>query len=307
MFDLDTLDGADLLDGTGTPWPDKFITANWEAMRTAVQGRDDWMPVVRAEGKRGKLILDPPLGCGHYGCVYATPATISTEEPVVCKVSSDLSEVNFVRLAMQWPWPDGIVRYHAVLDVPGSHRKRSIAVIWREGAEEVGKHSAGKDDYEKSIRREFDSYHGAYLTAARYIREQSMKPTWAANLQAAERLSDWAHRNVGWEDGIDWSREIWRRKPAEAFFFLKRSRVEHRIAAALKICLNCFQLMGSTNYASQVGEALEYYLDRGVLLADVHLNNIGRVYREDYGAEGLQVITDPGHAILIPHFSRAEA
>jgi hypothetical protein len=298
-------DLPDLLDGTGTPWPNKFIAANWEAMRAAVQGRDDWMPVVQV-GKRGKLVVDPPLGCGHYGCVYATPSTNNTplnvEPAIVCKVSSDPSETNFVRTAMQWPWPDGIVRYHAVLDVPGSRRNRSISIIWREAADEVGKHSAGKDHYEQSVRREFDNYHSAYLTAARYVREQSTKPTWLKNVEAAgKRYGDWARREVIWEDGIDYSRQLWRRKPDDAFFFLKRSLVEQRIAAAIAICRVAFEMMANTNYAYHVGEALDFYLTKGILLADVHLNNIGRVYREDYGEEGLQVITDPGHAVIIPN------
>lgn len=305
MGDPDLLAGADLLDGTGTPWPNKFIMANWEAMLTAAQGREDWMPVIRAEGKRGKLTLDPPLGCGHYGCVYATPSTdntpLSADPAVVCKVSSDLSEVNFVRLAMQWPWPEGIVRYHAVLDVPGSHRKRSIAVIWREGADEVGKHLPGRDDHEKRIRKEFDDYHLAYLTAARYLREQAAKPAWAKHLKDAEGYSHWAYREVIWQDGINWDHEIYRRKPDDAFFFMKRLLIEQRIASAIRICQTSFQLMGSTNYAYHVGEALSFYLAKGVLLADVHLGNIGRVYREEHDAEGLQVITDPGHAIVFPN------
>lgn len=287
---------GELLEGAVTPWTDKFVTANWDTLLAAVQGRDDWMPLIRAEGKRGKVTLDAPLGCGTYGCVYATPATDAAEQPTVCKVSSDLSEAGFVRLTLQWLQkepiellPVGIVRYYAILDLPGTHRRRPISVIWREAADDVGRHDRGKDDYERRLYQEFSNYHEAYLTAARYVREQAMKPTWTQHLEQAAGYAHWAGNNVIWEDGIDWQRSSWRRKPADAFFFMKRSMVEQRLASAIRICQIAFELMGSTNYAHHVGEALDFCLQRGVLLADVHLNNIGSVYREDFGG------AHPGH------------
>jgi hypothetical protein len=49
---------------------------------------------------------------------------------------------------------------------------------------------------------------------------------------------------------------------------------------------------------SSVGMAMDFYLDEGIVLADVHLNNIGKVQEEDY--DGLvTAITDPGHAVFL--------
>jgi hypothetical protein len=42
---------------------------------------------------------------------------------------------------------------------------------------------------------------------------------------------------------------------------------------------------------SSVGEALAHYLENGILLADVHSNNLG------LDSEGEVLITDPGHAV----------
>ena len=57
--------------------------------------------------------------------------------------------------------------------------------------------------------------------------------------------------------------------------------------------------MENTNHASEVGAALGFYLNEGILLADVHRQNIGQVTRadSDYGPQTYTVITDPGHAV----------
>jgi hypothetical protein len=46
-----------------------------------------------------------------------------------------------------------------------------------------------------------------------------------------------------------------------------------------------------------VGLALLGYLDAGVLVADVHEGNVGHVQRD---GRDLVVITDPGHAAVLP-------
>ena len=137
-------------------------------------------------------------------------------------------------------------------------------------------------------------YHKAYRFAALYVRETSLKPTWAKRYAEAKRAEQWARNNVIWEDGL----------PSEArgmYPAFTRYSTTHRLAAALRICEICFELMEHTNYAPDVGSALGFYLDNGILLADVHMQNIGRVKRDEgYGLEGRIVITDPGHAVFLP-------
>lgn len=45
-----------------------------------------------------------------------------------------------------------------------------------------------------------------------------------------------------------------------------------------------------------VGTAILFYMDRGIVLADVHTNNVGFVVR---GNQARAVITDPGHAVFV--------
>ena len=57
--------------------------------------------------------------------------------------------------------------------------------------------------------------------------------------------------------------------------------------------------MANEPFGYEVGTALhDLLVDGEILLADVHLGNIGKVTRPDYG-DGLVVITDPGHAVFL--------
>jgi hypothetical protein len=65
-----------------------------------------------------------------------------------------------------------------------------------------------------------------------------------------------------------------------------------RIAVALRACDLIAELMQNTDGCDLIGSALRYYLGEGILLADVHANNVGKVARTSGW-----VITDPGHAV----------
>jgi hypothetical protein len=80
--------------------------------------------------------------------------------------------------------------------------------------------------------------------------------------------------------------------------FIDRFRGAQMLAASLRACGVLAEMMGSTATSDLVGQALEYYLDQNVLLADVHANNVGLVEREDY-TKPIWVITDPGHAVFL--------
>jgi len=54
--------------------------------------------------------------------------------------------------------------------------------------------------------------------------------------------------------------------------------------------------MRMTEAGLLIGGALRFYLSRGMLLADVHRNNIGEVVPKGYSDWEL-VITDPGHMV----------
>lgn len=141
--------------GDAPPWTRKFLTDNWDTIRQGSMPGGEWMPV-EAPGSTPKRRLVDALGCGHYGCVFLT-----NTPGLVIKVSSDASEAEFIKAAVKLgEWPVGIVRYQAVLDLPGSHRGRPVFIIWREEAFDIGTIRSTGD---RGAEREFALYHEAYL------------------------------------------------------------------------------------------------------------------------------------------------
>lgn len=111
------------------PWADKILISNWEKIRK--DARKHKLPIPSREKESKKL---PELGCGHYGCVYATG-----KENVVFKLTSDPDEIRFIDAASKLGgYPDGIVQYYATVPVVGKFRKRNVLGIWREAATKVG-------------------------------------------------------------------------------------------------------------------------------------------------------------------------
>lgn len=73
----------------------------------------------------------------------------------------------------------------------------------------------------------------------------------------------------------------------------------NRFAWLIEACNQiAYEMANQNQYTYLVGRALNEFIDEGLLLADVHHNNVGVVPREDY-SQGLWAITDPGHAIVL--------
>ena len=54
--------------------------------------------------------------------------------------------------------------------------------------------------------------------------------------------------------------------------------------------------------AYRIGQAFSYFFDHGILLADVHYNNLGKIHprSDDFDQTELYwAITDPGHAVFV--------
>jgi len=261
------------------PWSDRLIKTNLEEMRESGMPMPD---------------LDDELGTGHYGAVY------STEDPeIVFKVTSDPTEAHFIKKATPLGFPDGIVEYYAIIDMEGTFRKRGTYGIWREAAFVVGlpHQDFGRDDYQKRSLRDFRNHLDWFKTAAAVARDtlkRSKDP--AALFSESKRYEQWAWDNISTDEAMPpMVYGGMRREP------LKGYRGSQRVAAAIRACAVVAENMEHTYLSDLVGGALSFYLDNGILLADVHGNNVGRVARrDDYDeGEGPWVITDPGHAVFL--------
>lgn len=279
-----------------TPWVDKALAKVLDRIESEVS--PEWAPVPILNAPRGRKSFEE-YGCGHYGCVMPTRTP-----GVVLKVTSDPSEAWFVAhvLRGQQDETEGLVRYFDVRTLPGeTYKRRPVYAIWRSEALQVGgfRRAAARldDDYEVRAA-EAEERLAAILNAAQGVREAythvDSPDDWFAKLRAAADVED-RIRDVVWAN-IDNTRGSlgWR-----------TLRGAPRLAWALLAFQTLTELSANEPGLYKVGDALSTYFERGFVLADVHLNNIGKPLDDD--GWNSWIITDPGHAVpLRPDLLRVE-
>jgi hypothetical protein len=277
-------------------WVDKALRDNWSKLQTMVG--EKWMPIPSVEHDRvmghytgwipssgaqaGKKMWE--YGSGHYGSVLPT-----RDPQVVLKVTSDPAEAQFVAYASSiGSFPEGLVKYFRIVELPGSFRSRSIFAIWREAAHHVGLYVYGNQVPEllnvdkrtategrEYLRRFKDTGHEVFMWLKKH-------PGSLAQIQQSAETVDY-------DDVSE---------------FVTQGKISPRFRGAQKIALFYAALepmtewMYNTDDITYVGQALGFYLERGVLLADVHANNVGLVDRPGFNGP-IAVITDPGHAVFL--------
>lgn len=299
-----------------TPWVDRTASAVWSRI-VAAAPKPAWVPkhtTVPVRGKPARVTVEE-YGCGHYGCV------MPTDDPeVVCKITSDVTEAVFVAAALSLGFgeeTEGIVRYHAVYELPNEHRGRKTFLLWREAATAVGlptrmRREAHRDlivapggvmkyvdrhveaegvfsDYEIRRIENLRRYLGLFKDFAAAVRDSLKRSDDPFALLAEAKK----HEDAAWDyvSGIDLDRV----QGSVAVRVLGGGtglKGAHRVAVALRACAVVAELMQNTDGCDLIGSALRFYLEKGLLLADVHANNVGKVERTSGW-----VITDPGHAV----------
>jgi hypothetical protein len=281
------------------PWVDKIVAKNWASLESMV-GPARMPTQTETSTPRRRHVQD--YGCGHYGCVAPT----STAE-IVFKVTSDPLEAHFVASALliaskdkSFGWPVGIVRYENIVQLEGSYRSRPVFGLWREEAYDVGalvhahrRGGAGPewfrklDPYDKMAFEQFGVRLGRFKDwAARFKESTDRSANRPKLLEGVRQYERWARDAIELEEAENGYERV-----------VKSGwSAPQKLAACLRGCEINAELMGNEPVGTEIGEALDFYMDHGLLLADVHLNNIGRLLREDY-SNGLWGITDPGHAV----------
>jgi hypothetical protein len=276
-----------------TTWVDRHMTDAWSRIADHVPA--DWMPQVQSSTPKRTSVRE--YGCGHYGCVMPTGV-----EGLVCKLTSDVSEAKFVAASLAMDEEvTGIVNYKKIFALRGQqHRGRPVFVLWRDEAWDVGflrnlpvymmgpggppSHTQMAEKYNimpGQIRslREGEKYLDDFLTTARDVRDKLTNIFKKVSREEALEAADAAFERYRYDD------------PAERN--VKHYRGIERVGVGLARCAYLAEMMANTDVIYPVGSALEYYLDNGLLMADVHLGNIG------LDEERHLIITDPGHVIAV--------
>lgn len=261
-------------------WVDRTLTDIWPELEKSVG--PELMP--RATRGRTRVRVED-YGCGHYGCVAPTGTP-----GVVFKLTSDGSEASFVSHALQiGEWPDGIVRYLGIYQVPDrSHRSRPLYVLWREEAFEVGTLSSSWSSDGSPVDRLAAMRIGVFKAWAHDARTRVTRAEHPGRLlNEARGLREWAEDAVSWD--ITEDDPPMRSRPA-------RLSAGRAVAYDVRACEIIAETMEQEDRGYLIGRAFGFYLEHGILLADVHTGNVGRVKRAGY-SRPIWVITDPGHMV----------
>ncbi len=279
------------------PWVGRVLSDWWPTLQEAVGSR--LMP--RSAPKpnpRRKPIRLREYGCGHYGCVFPTG-----NSGLVFKLTTDSSEAAFVAAARTiQAWPRGMVLYTNVWQLAGEkHGRRPVYALWREGARNVGEllqlYRGGIPEryIDRFGERDLQDFIASLLfyrdaaTGILDIVRRSKQPRQL--LREVGRLEEWAY-------------EVFLGDLHEAALTLRRSRGVKKVALSIVACSIAADAATDTVSGKFVGDALSFYLDHGMALADVHLGNLGETSR---GRNWQLVITDPGHMVpLSPEWLKVE-
>lgn len=285
------------------PWVDRVLNKHFDALVDKVG--IDMMPHPDAltVGKTKQRYGSAELGCGHYGCVFETAAP-----GWVFKITSDPTEAQFITSAMSLPpgdMPEGIVRYKGVWSLGEWYKNRPVYALVREEAEYVGGLTTEVSIYRS--RNDQEDRQTA-LKAKSVLAHLSWFKEWAAlarkKIQVATDMSrmlaavksheEWAFDKVDWSRIVELIPKEYRPTSSIPPYIKGPQAAAYAIRAARIVAED----MENEDVGYLVGGALGYYLDQGILLADVHGNNVGQVEREDY-TKPIWVITDPGHAVAL--------
>lgn len=311
---------AFLLRGENPAWTDRIIRENEPRIRARAERERLPMPVCKAT-RAAQCRQYESYGEGHYG------VTLKTERPgVVFKITSDPTEASFIAIARKLYEdgvdPEGLVKYYGVWAIESSSRRnRPVYAVWREEANYVGqakqawfdkivaKSGIPEDEmptrerlgevlwnewlYAKRVVHSFERTLQAYNWAARRVRTIASRH-WNND---REKYFDWMDDQLAAREryGDLWSEHYEKGIPGVPEFLKRRYSV-------------MWDLMSAEQWATELtnevsgylmGQALYDYLERGILLADVHTGNLGvatSLTREEPDVRSV-IITDPGHAV----------
>jgi hypothetical protein len=271
-----------------------------ERLRTAIaKGEDKYgylKDALAKLGKKKRKLGFREYGAGHYGSVYPT-----AEPGVVIKITTDKTEAKFIMAAMslaqkEGKWPRGIVRYHGIFQVADRIiRNRPVFILWRDEIQPGTLH-----DLDDTAPNYSDIRIHLQALVATKILAHELRMKLLRMKKIPKDLLDRAC-NQDYPEYLDAPFKAGE-KISAANEYIRDLQHKPNIGSGKAVALmravrnGCENMYMSNSF--DPGYALEYYLDRGILLADVHGDNVGRLPNTD---ETEWVISDPGHAVFLNH------
>jgi hypothetical protein len=272
------------LEGLGkTKWVDQAILNVHDAL--VDNGVDSaWLPreLPRSEALRPHSVEE--YGCGSYGCVMPT-----YQDGLVLKITTDATEAWFAHIARELArvdgWPRGIVHYRRVLGLSDqTHDGQMLYLLWRDEARSVGEAHYVAPDLEQLLEAYMngaDVFSGVLPRGGNESRLAALQIAQKPAVIEAARTYLLSKTDAGWPLGA----------VADAANKELSTEDTPTVVAVAILCTYLIaerieQLAG----CQALGGAIRYYLDKGILLGDLHRGNVGVAYDDPKRV----VIVDPG-------------
>ncbi len=258
-------------------WSDAIIKDYCAPLKRAARRFELPVPILN---DRCEIEARSELGEGAYGVVWTTESA-----DCAFKLSTDATEAHFIQTAIDLRKkgladPPGIVDYRAIFSLPVKHDGYQVFAIWREQATHVG------------LPCEIAKSNRSMLRFVDLIQEFYTVSDAAFALAFAEQ----DHSYEGMARYYDWVDE--RVEIANAIIDKKISTHSSLFAKALAKCYRlAIDIEESGEDGRYVGNALRTYFEHGILLCDIHGDNLGTVDRAKCKQQW--VVTDPGHALTL--------
>jgi len=263
-------------------WAETIIEKNWASLKR--EFGEDLLPVPSARGQ--KVFKGFMKSCGHYGCVFPT-----SRKDIVFKITSDPTEAEFIALAtLMGDFHPGMVRYYDIARISGAHDGKPVYAIVREACESVGKIKNFADGQKSD---ELRSFYFSLIECLRAFKDAAKEAR--AILRSASStsglLTQIASPNAGRASTVQILATA-----VKIVYEVPIPSPAERFVASIKACRALASVMEHNPVGALIGGALRFYTDHGLLLADVHLGNVGLAKR---GSRQEWIITDPGHLVRI--------
>ena len=319
----------------GQPWVDEIIVRNWSALTRVLPPH--WLPK-HADGKFTRRESFKEYGCGHYGCVFETPDPDAVFKVTTDESEADFVALwgvlprppGVVTYHGIWDCAQKVKRLQANDQIV----QRSVYVLVRESADDTATLGVDAEAFASEGQTgvpllQFANALVHFKALASQLRSGIRVAEEQGDPDVIKRAVEWEARNgeidpaklwhddggLVFEEQDDGRNVIAHRKSdrSQRFFVLQRDLPKHRVlmiplgqengflAAAMGRLLKAIaRQMGTLPTGQLVGQALAHYLDQGLLLADVHTNNVGLTERTVRGQRAFEwVITDPGHVVRL--------
>ncbi len=232
----------------------------------------------------GECEIDPysELGSGLYGVVYNTDS-----RDCVFKATTDATEAHFIQSAINLRKdygvdPEGIVDYRAVFAVGGEkHKGDRIFITWRERALSVGLPESVARSNASMLK--FVDAMGEYYAATEGD-EGDPGAFWlaVAQQQRSGQKAYWSWLN----ERVALANEMIDGRVEPSGSTMATKLFQAHVAAG--------NIAASGKDGRHIGDSLLEYFASGLLICDLHANNVGVVERD---GKRIWVLTDCGHCL----------